>query len=472
MMGKAEMLKRQERGHLARLSGRCGQDARAPFAFLANARAGIEIAPLADAVARMNRKMPVAKVLTSDEWSQVPLALRERAFWSARFAQADALQVMHDAIGDRLALEKRESVGGRGAVTMSRDNFVAEMRDRLVAAGYLPPEGKAGTIMDMTSTGRLGLIFDINTQQAQEFARWKAGQAEGALDAFPAQELFRAEDREVPRNWVERWRAAGGRFFGGGRMIAAKDDPVWAEISAFGTPYPPFDFNSGMDVRDISRREAEDLGVIEPGAAVEPPDVGFNDNLQKSVARYSPGIRDAILQEFDGRAVVENSIMKWVGGGDPRAAEAVGQTGTWKSLGLRPVAEIPPDDAAPKMSVEAARRKLEEDYEVPTPLGDAARFGPHVLEHWEEKGKSAADMANRLHFLQAAEDAIRFPHEIWESDDARKTRTFIHVTKDEQKARVLHAWELRDGKLESYVSTSDLGRRGDKHRNGRLVYAR
>jgi hypothetical protein len=46
---------------------------------------------------------------------------------------------------------------------------------------------------------------------------------------------------------------AGGGGRGGGcdalkalpRMIARKDSPIWEALSRFGTPYPPFDFNSG-----------------------------------------------------------------------------------------------------------------------------------------------------------------------------------------------------------------------------------
>jgi hypothetical protein len=44
---------------------------------------------------------------------------------------------------------------------------------------------------------------------------------------------------------------AGGQIFGG-RMIALKSDPIWTAISAFGTPYPPFDYNSGMWVHGPS----------------------------------------------------------------------------------------------------------------------------------------------------------------------------------------------------------------------------
>jgi hypothetical protein len=69
------------------------------------------------------------------------------------------------------------------------------------------------------------------------------------------------ESREEPCNWKERWQQAGGKLCAG-RMIARKDDPIWFSISRFDRPYPPFDCNSGMGVREIRRKEAEQLGVL------------------------------------------------------------------------------------------------------------------------------------------------------------------------------------------------------------------
>jgi hypothetical protein len=344
---------------------------------LANARVGLEIAPLEEAVSRMNAKTPIARALTSAEWADVPLALRERAFWTARFAKADVLQVMHDAIGDRLSMTPRESVPGRGEVTMSRDNFMVEMRDRLEAAGYVPPQGKAGTIQDLTSKGRLGLIFDTNTQMAQEYARWKSGQLPGALDAFPCQELIREEDRKVPRNWIERWRGAGGQFYDG-RMMAAKDDPIWTEISAFGTPWPPFDFNSGMGTRDISSSEAERLGVIKPGAVVAPPQVEFNAKLEKSVEGYAPEIVEDALADFGGGVQVQD--------GKARMVET-------------PVAEAPPE-----ISVAEARAALEKGFEVADSEGQPVVFGRRVLEYFD---KAEGGKDDRLKSLPWAVEAVK-----------------------------------------------------------------
>lgn len=427
-------------------------------------------APLKAAQGRMDGKVAVGSARTSQEWrDEVPLAMRERGFFSARLQSAHMAQGMLDMA--RKGTDLTTQATDRGDLVMSKSLFVRESRKMLHAAGYRPDDPAwEGTMLDHRTRQRLGLIYDHNVTQAREYARWQAGQDEGALDAYPAQELIREESREAPREWRKRWADAGGRD-AGGRMIALKSDPVWARISRFQTPFPPFDFNSGMGVEDVSREDAEDLGLIGINDVAVRPDVGFNDALQASVSGLDPVVVDALVRSMDGLAVLAGSNIVWRGGGDAVARAAVGLVGVWKDLGLRPAAEIPPDPAAPKLPVDTARAKLSEEYKVRTPLGDSATFGPQVLEHWEEKGKSVLDKENRLKFLLAAEDAIQFPHEIWENLRTG-TRTFIHVTKDEAKTRVLHAWELREGKMESFISTSDIKHRGNKHREGKLVYAR
>lgn len=260
--------------------------------------------PLAQAVARMNAKTPVAQAMTSAEWADVPLALRERSFWTARFARADLLQLMHDKIGTALELGSEEVANGERMV--SRSTFVRDLRSALQSAGYIPEPGREGTIRDHSSRGRLGMIYDFNTSQAQEFARWKSGQADGALDAFPCQELYREEGRQVPRDWRARWAAAGGEFHGG-RMIARKDSPIWSAISRFGTPFPPYDFASGMGIRDISREESISLGVIRPDDQLEMPEVGFNESVEASLARFSPEVRADLLSGLGDQVEVKGS---------------------------------------------------------------------------------------------------------------------------------------------------------------------
>ena len=73
-------------------------------------------------------------------------------------------------------------------------------------------------------------------------------------------------------------------------MIALVNDPIWTEISRFGTPYPPFDFNSGMWTRPVSREEATEFGLVNDHTRITPQDRGFNDDLQ-----LTPAIRNQAL---------------------------------------------------------------------------------------------------------------------------------------------------------------------------------
>lgn len=45
-------------------------------------------------------------------------------------------------------------------------------------------------------------------------------------------------------------------------MVALVDDPIWARISRWGDPLPPFDYNSGMKLFKVSRANAVRLGLL------------------------------------------------------------------------------------------------------------------------------------------------------------------------------------------------------------------
>jgi hypothetical protein len=191
---------------------------------------------------------------------------------------------------------------------------VADLQQLAQRLGLQPQDPtKAGTLEDVTSLRRLELIVDHNTQQAQEFARWKTEQDPAILDAYPAQELIRIEEREVPRDWLQRWRAAGGEVFAGGRMVALKNDGIWTKISRFGVPFPPFDFNSGMGLEDVSREDAEQLGLIRADQQLRPMEADFNQGLAASVENLSPRMQGALQTIFGNQVQVENGRANWKG---------------------------------------------------------------------------------------------------------------------------------------------------------------
>jgi hypothetical protein len=127
------------------------------------------------------------------------------------------------------------------------------------------------------------------------------------LDEFPALELLRVYERDVPRgfksgpkgtlipvpdnDWPSRFEDACTTACDDdalrvlketGRMIALKSSGVWDELGSnrddtLGNSYPPFAFNSGYDVDGVPRKEAEELGLIEPGEKAERADVDFEN---------------------------------------------------------------------------------------------------------------------------------------------------------------------------------------------------
>ena len=234
-----------------------------------------------DIIARLfSSKKPVPTPLRTSLLAELPARAREEAFFSAAVEDARILESMQARIAQELAMVTN------GGGTMSSGRFVAEMKEIL---GAEPTEG-SGSLTDITSHSRLQLIHDFQIQRFHSLARFVQNtQDEDMRDLYPAQELIRTRIREKERDWPRRWADAGGQFYGPeNRMIATVADPIWTDISAFGTPYPPFDFNSGMGIRGIKRSDAEALGVIAPGEKVPAPDNPLNAPIQASAATLGP----------------------------------------------------------------------------------------------------------------------------------------------------------------------------------------
>lgn len=250
--------------------------------------------PFITALARLRRAaLPLAA--DSRAIAEMDRQVLERGFFSATNIFDEPLHLMRNAVAAIVSprTEQRpdrvtpENPAGNVTVAPSLPEIRLATRRALDAAGYVPDPERAGTIQDLGSFRRINLVIEHNAAEAASYGQYVAGQNDAVLDAYPAQELVRFEDRKEPRDWVQTWRAAGGKVYPGGdeatlnsyRLIAAKDDPIWTAISRFGHPWPPFDFGSGMGLRDVSRAEAEELGVIPPGAAVAATRRAFNDTL-------------------------------------------------------------------------------------------------------------------------------------------------------------------------------------------------
>ncbi len=261
------------------------------------------------ALEKIRSLQPIENPLkTADYDPYFPLALRQRAFFSAQLESLRTAQRMHDYLETRLSGEKIT----RG-VYPSQNDFINDIQAYARKEGLEPLDPKLrGTLQDITSERRLKLIYQTQLSMAQNYARWKIDQDPEVLYGFPAQQLIRVASRVVPRDWYSRWERAGGRFYGG-RMIALKSDPIWRTISRFGTPWPPFDFGSGMGLDDISRKETEGLGLIKPGEKPVPDEQGFNDDLQASIADLTPKFRESLKEIFKDQIDITGDVVRWNG---------------------------------------------------------------------------------------------------------------------------------------------------------------
>jgi hypothetical protein len=157
----------------------------------------------------------------------------------------------------------------------------------------------------------LNLDFKLDTARdvASGAGRFVQANADPELvDLYPALELRRFDDREVPRgmmrgpkgtvieapgqDWPSRWEAAAAEsgdddaatvLQDTGRMVALKSSGIWQALGdgaggyddTLGNPFAPFAFNSGYDTEDVSRAEAVELGLIEKDEQADGAEIDF-----------------------------------------------------------------------------------------------------------------------------------------------------------------------------------------------------
>ena len=279
--------------------------------------------PLAEAVARFSEKTPIGSTLRSAGWEDMPLALRNGAFWSAGIEDVRTLNAMQTRLDQALTMSRAAS-----GPYMDRSLFIREVR-RIAAEQGLGSmgQGSPDDLTDITSASRLGLIYDMQIRGAEGFARRKTGLSEGALDAVPAWEFVRIyprlhpRDEIVPGYWEDRWveacdaagdDAARAAFDSSDRMVALKTSDVWMELSAFGTPWAPFDYGSGMGLAGVLRADAVELGLLDDDELLQPPaQDSFETSLQASIKDLSPEFRQALKSLFGPQIAVDGDTAWW-----------------------------------------------------------------------------------------------------------------------------------------------------------------
>lgn len=247
--------------------------------------------PLADAIAKLERKTPVASKLRTEEWARMPLALRERAQLSSGVESVRVMANIQAKLEARVGHYRELLANGKEAY-VSRDSFIRDIRQIALDEGL--DTGKGNVLTNIAAPRRIGLIYDMQNQQAAGYARWKLDNDADALAILPAWRLG-GSTAKTPRStseWMARWTEAGMSVgwigASASEMVALKTSPIWRALSRFGTPWPPFDFGSTRELEDVWRDEAERLGLVEPDERLEPTaGKDFNDALEASASEIS-----------------------------------------------------------------------------------------------------------------------------------------------------------------------------------------
>lgn len=240
---------------------------------------------------------------TSGQLAQLDPALLRRAQFSATVTDLDHLDELGGTYADIHA--------GR----LDRATGRLRIKQYLARKGYAPDPEKAGTLQDLSSDRRINLQLDTNVEMMRGLGSEIQGQEPAVLDMYPARELVRVVDAKEPRDWNARWdeaRAAtiaeGATASSEGRLIALVGHPIWKELNRFGNDYAPFDYGSGMGLRDISRREAMRFDLIGRDTQIFPSQAPRPDrNVQTSSAVRDPRLKAALektgLGRFDAEGV-------------------------------------------------------------------------------------------------------------------------------------------------------------------------
>ena len=228
--------------------------------------------------------------LTSAELSQISKEIMRKAVTSAQTTITGLLDRYKDGIASILNPQQVLRPGETLTVTEGYNPATLKtfIQDYLRSISYTPPQGKEGTIEDLSSDARVKLVVKTNTELVQGAGRFiRANSDADTVDLYPAWELVRYEQKKEPRDWHQRWRIAAQTAGDAkaaaclelhGKMCALKNSGIWQALGdgaggyddTLGNPFPPLAFGTGMWVDDVSRREAEAIGLLEPGEKAEP----------------------------------------------------------------------------------------------------------------------------------------------------------------------------------------------------------
>lgn len=259
------------------------------------------------------RRKVMPTSFNSEQWRAVAPAIRQRSFFSATVNSAKVLHRFRGMLLDWQAGSVEDVVSPAGVPARAyKVSGLADFRqkagDLLISEGLATEaDFKDNRISNIASNSRLQLIFNTNTQQAQEFAAYEMRVTDPIrINMFPAARFVRRPGAILPR---QRHVDAQGE-------VRRYDDfAFWlnqnaADIGGFQVPWGPWGFNSFMTTDPVGRSEAEALKVIRKGQQFKPLDLTpwgvapkdrFNVGVTATVDDVTPELRQQAVDTIVSR---------------------------------------------------------------------------------------------------------------------------------------------------------------------------
>jgi hypothetical protein len=248
----------------------------------------------AEELAKLQAAGKISTQLTAAQRAAIEASVRK---YAAAAAQSTIKTVSEEIQKTILDLVNPQQVEREGKAQTVTEGFnPATAREHLT--GFLK-DFETGALAD-----RLEFALDVGTKVANGAARFVQQNADPlVVDAYPALELERLFDRDVPRGFKRiaggelipdpgqdhetRWRYAAQDAGDDdalrvleqtGRMVALKSSGIWQSLGdgaggfddALGNRSDPLWWNTGYRQMEIAREDAEGLGLLDPGEKAEP----------------------------------------------------------------------------------------------------------------------------------------------------------------------------------------------------------
>ena len=94
-----------------------------------------------------------------------------------------------------------------------------------------------------------------------------------------------------------------------GSFIALLTSPIWVELSRFGYPYPPFDFNSGMRVRPVGHRICKELGLLADEEWLDKQLAAAEEGLNEGAEADCSDMSAEVLAELDRARAAYSAVL-------------------------------------------------------------------------------------------------------------------------------------------------------------------